>query len=304
MSVSRSHWKVCIHVATLALAAAGLGTAKPDDPARLQLEARRRVQNPRRADRWDVRVEKLSWDPRQTALVICDMWDHHTCKSAEQRVGELAPHVNQLANTLRDRGVLIIHCPSDTMEFYKDHPGRKLAEAAPKVDTKVPLQRWCARDPSREPPLPIDDSDGGCPEGGPAKASKPYPWTRENEAIEIKSGDAVTDSAEAFYLMKQRGIVNVLVLGVHENMCVLGRPFSIRQLVTQGQNVLLVRDLTDTMYNPRMKPYVDHFTGTDLVCEHIEKYWCGSITSDELLGGRRFNFKDDHRPEPDPSDQK
>ncbi|MDA7676778.1 isochorismatase family protein [bacterium] len=54
--------------------------------------------------------------------------------------------------------------------------------------------------------------------------------------------------------MKQRGITNVIILGVHTNMCVLGRPFSIRQMVYQGQNVALVRDLTDTMYNPRSSP--------------------------------------------------
>jgi hypothetical protein len=224
------------------------------------------------------------------------MWDHHWCQSAEMRVGELAPHVNDFCNALRDRGVLIIHCPSDTMNFYKDYPGRKLAQAAPKVETTVPLQRWCSRDAKRgEPPLPIDDSDGGCTEGKPAKIGPPYPWTRENPAIQIKEGDPITDNAEAFYLMKQRGITNVLVLGVHENICVMGRPFSIRQMVTQGQNVLLVRDLTDTMYNPKMPPHVDHFTGTDLVCEHIEKYWCPSITSDQVLGGSPFRFRDDKR---------
>ena len=37
----------------------------------------------------------------------------------------------------------------------------------------------------------------------------------------------------------------------HENMCVLNRPFGIRQMVYQGQNVVLMRDLTDTMYDPR-----------------------------------------------------
>jgi nicotinamidase-related amidase len=234
-------------------------------------------------------------------VVICDMWDHHWCKSAEARVGELAPRVNEFVSVLRDRGVLVIHCPSDTMNFYKDHPGRRLAQAAPKVVTPIPLQRWCSRDLKRgEPPLPIDDSDNGCAEG---KANKgpPWPWTREHEAIQIKPGDAITDNAEAFYLMKERGITNVLVLGVHENMCVLGRPFSIRQMVTQGQHVLLVRDLTDTMYNPAMSPHVDHFTGTDLVCEHIEKYWCPSITSDQVLAGQPFRFAEDKRPVPDPS---
>jgi len=276
--------------------------AKPQAGEGLRLEARHRVADGKNPEKYKAVVERVAWDPHQTCVVICDMWDHHTCKSAEERVGEMAPRVNAFCNVLRDRGALIIHCPSDTMSYYKDFPGRKLAEAAPKVETKVPLQRWCSRDLKKgEPALPIDDSDGGCPEGGPKKATKPYPWTKENAAIEIKDGDAITDSAEAFYLMKQRGITNVIVLGVHENMCVLGRPFSIRQMVTQGQNVLLVRDLTDTMYNPAMPPHVDHFTGTDLVCEHIEKYWCPSITSDQVLGGAAFRFAADKRPVPDPS---
>ena len=104
--------------------------------------------------------------------------------------------------------------------------------------------------------------------------------------------DAVTDSAEAFYLMKQRGITNVIILGVHTNMCVLGRPFSIRQMVYQGQNVALVRDLTDTMYNPRSKPFVVHTRGTKLVVEHIERYWCPTFTSNDILGGEPFQFSD------------
>ena len=33
-------------------------------------------------------------------------------------------------------------------------------------------------------------------------------------------------------------------------MCVLGRPFGIRQMVHLGKNVALMRDMTDTMYNP------------------------------------------------------
>lgn len=31
-----------------------------------------------------------------------------------------------------------------------------------------------------------------------------------------------------------------------------------------GKNVVLVRDMTYTMYNPEMPPYVSHFEGTDL----------------------------------------
>ena len=245
----------------------------------------------RKADVENPTVESASWDAQKTALVICDMWDAHWCKGATGRVAEMAPRLNALANALRAKGVLIIHCPSDTMEFYKDTPQRRLAQSAPKVETEISLQGWCRLDPAKEGPLPIDDSDGGCDDEPMCPTRKA--WSKQIDAIEIKEGDAVTDSAEAFYLMKQRGIENVLVAGVHINMCVLGRPFSIRQLVTQGQKVALVRDLTDSMYNPRKKPFVNHFEGTRLVVKHIERHWCPSLTSDQVLGGEAFRFSKD-----------
>ena len=45
-----------------------------------------------------------------------------------------------------------------------------------------------------------------------------------------------------------------------------------------------------------MKPYVSHFTGTDLIIEHIEKWVCPTITSNQLLGDEPFQFKKDTRP--------
>src|SRR3954468_23540958 len=108
----------------------------------LQLPARERHQTA--PGRFTAAQKTLTWDPQKTALVICDMWDHHTCPNSEARVGELAPRVNAFAKAARAKGVFIIHCPSDTMAFYADHPGRKLAQAAPKAASIVPLQRWCS----------------------------------------------------------------------------------------------------------------------------------------------------------------
>lgn len=237
----------------------------------------------------------MSWDSARTAIVLCDMWDTHTCPSAAARVAEMAPRMNQVVKAARARGVFIIHCPSGTMGFYKDTPQRKLAQAAPPVEPRVPLQRWCKIDLAAEAPLPIDDTDGGCDCERTWKQGDPYPWSRQNAAIEIAEGDAITDSAEAYYLMEQRGIENVIVMGVHLNMCVLGRPFAIRQLVAQGKNVVLMRDLTDTMYNPAQRPFVSHFAGTELMIGHVEKYWCPTITSTAFLGGAPFRFEGDTR---------
>jgi nicotinamidase-related amidase/type 1 glutamine amidotransferase len=261
---------------------------------KFKLNVRRRVETKPGSRRYHAITESVDWDARKTALVICDMWDKHWCAGATKRVGEMAPRMNEVVAQARRLGALVIHCPSDTLDFYKDTPARLLAQSAPAVETKRPLERWCRLDPGREGSLPIDDSDGGCDCAPQCKNYKA--WSREIAALKVEPGDAVTDSGEAYFLMRQRGIENVIVMGVHTNMCVLGRPFSIRQLVYQGMDVVLMRDMTDTMYNSRMSPFVHHCSGTDLVIEHIEKNWCPTITSVDLVGGREFRFSEDKRP--------
>ena len=114
-----------------------------------------------------VPVEKpAEWDPKQTALILCDMWDDHWCKSAARRVVELAGPLNQVVRQARERGVFIIHAPSSVTGFYKDTPQRRLAQAAPFAKTPVPLATadrwgtaWCWTDPKHERVLPIDIDD-------------------------------------------------------------------------------------------------------------------------------------------------
>jgi type 1 glutamine amidotransferase len=66
-------------------------------------------------------------------------------------------------------------------------------------------------------------------------------------------------------------------------------------MARNGKNVVLVRDLTDTMYNPQRWPFVTHHVGTDRIVEHIEKYVCPTITSVAFLGGQPFRFRTDRR---------
>ena len=84
--------------------------------------------------------------------------------------------------------------------------------------------------------------------------------------------------------MAEKKIDTLIVMGVHTNMCVLNRTFAIKQMVKWGKNVFLVRDLTDAMYNPKMKPMVTHEKGTELIIEHIEQHWCPTIESRQLAG--------------------
>ena len=166
-------------ISLLSAVLCGVASAFAQDAAPLHLAARERVETAAGSGEFREVAKTLDWNPRQTALVICDMWDTHTCPNSASRVGEMASRVNEFAKAARSRGVLIIHCPSNTMDFYKDHPGRKLAQAAPPVPTARPLEKWCYLDKDREPPLPIDDSDGGCDCERTWKKGDPYPWTRQ-----------------------------------------------------------------------------------------------------------------------------
>ena len=70
-------------------------------------------------------IKRVTWESEKTALIICDMWDDHWCKSASHRVEEMAPVLNDIVKTARAKGVFIIHAPSSVVDFYKDTPQRK-----------------------------------------------------------------------------------------------------------------------------------------------------------------------------------
>ncbi len=183
--------------------------------------------------------------------------------------------MNRVVKAARKNGVQIIHSPSETMNSYIDTSYRQKIANIPRVTPPSP-----SNIPS--PPLPIDDSDGGCDD---IPLCRPYKaWTRQHPAIEIMEPDVISDDGlEIYSFMKLRGIKNLIIMGIHTNMCILNKSFGIKQMVKWGVRCILVRDLTDAMYNPRRPPHVSHERGTELVVEYIEKYWCPSILSNDLL---------------------
>ena len=273
-----------------------------------ELNVTLRTRTPSAADPkvFDLNLKKQTWDPKQTAIIVCDMWDRHHCPTAEKRVVELCPRMNDMLESARKRGILIIHAPSSCMEAYKDHPGRKLAQSAPAAkELPIDIAKWCYKIPSEEKgEYPIDQTDScDCEKEGIAAHEKAMaaegrnpkaPWKKQNPLLTIRDEDPISDSGvEIWNLLTARGINNVMLLGVHTNMCVLGRPFGLRQMAKNGKNTALVRDLTDTMYNPEKRPHVSHFKGTELIIEHIEKYVCATITSDQIAVGSMFRFAGD-----------
>jgi len=275
--------------------------------ADLKITTQRRSESKPGSSEFTVTQRPELWVPKHTAIIVCDMWDLHHCLNAVRRVEEMAPRMNDLLVKARAEGVFIIHAPSGCMKPYEGHPARERAKAAPKAaNLPQEIGVWCKQIPAEEQGrYPIDQSDGG-EDDDPieharwadelkAKGLNPRaPWTRQYDVLKIRAEDAITDSGvETWNLLEQRGIKNVILVGVHVNMCVSGRPFGLRQLAKNGKNVVLMRDMTDSMYNPARWPFVDHYKGTALYIEHVEKYICPTVTSDQILGGKPFQFKAD-----------
>jgi len=224
---------------------------------------------------WREETVRRTIPAAQIAIIICDMWDNHWSRGAAERVEVMAPRMNEVLKAARAKGIRIIHAPSDTMTAYADAPARRRLRAAPYIAPPTEGDR-----PS--PPLPIDDSDGGSDTG---ELDEHRAWSRQHPALEIDQNvDGISDNGQEIYnYLQQHGIRQVLIMGVHTNMCILNRSFGIKQLVRWGVAVALVRDLTDTMYNPARSPYVDHDSGTQLVIGYIEKFWCPTVTSDAIV---------------------
>lgn len=249
---------------------------RPKQDGDITLTLRTRVEPFKGSGQWEDVTLTRTVPAAETAIILCDMWDRHWCRGATERCDAIAARMAPVVAAARARGVQIIHAPSECMGFYAGTPQRLRMQRAPLAQPPAPPTL------PTEPKLPIDDSDGGCDTDDAMYLA----WTRQNAKIDIGPYDGISDNGQEVYnLCRQLGIKNVIVMGVHTNMCVLGRSFAIREMTRRGLSCVLVRDLTDTMYDPKDAPKVPHDRGTELVVEHIEKYWCPSTTASELTQG-------------------
>ena len=230
----------------------------------------------------------VEWKASETAIIICDMWSDHPCKLAAVRVARMAPRMNRVIAFARDNGIAVIHAPSSGVKFYQGTPYRVRMQKAVHSKPPVEIQNWCYLNSDVEGKWPIVD-DVSRADGAVTGCDDPTPIRhddfdrRQHPDIQIIGYDGISDKGQEIYnFMEQEGRHNIVLMGVHTNMCVMGRPFGIRQQKYLGKNVVLCRDLTDALYDPRDAPYVSHARGLELVIEHIETYWCPSILGESL----------------------
>lgn len=228
---------------------------------------------------WKIKKEMSQLNPNETAIIIVDMWDRHWSTGATTRCLALADIIDATVRRAREQGALIVHAPSDTMEFYKNTDAHKRVFSALLIND-IPNVKEVA-----DYPQPIDSSDGGSDTKTIDEfALNTMVWKRQTNKIFIDdSKDIISDDGVSVYsYFRGNNIKNIIYMGVHTNMCILERSFAIKTMLSWGMNVMLCRDLTDCMYNPEKAPYVSHDEGTRLIVEYIEKFYCPTVTSDEI----------------------
>lgn len=244
---------------------------------------RRKIEVVNHYSMWKKVTSNREIPANEVALVICDMWNSSCFRCVRDRTEEFVPRIDRVVRYLRESGVVIIHEPTFTIDkFYRNTESWKRAKSIPKIGLPKPKE-------TKIQPHPIDsldslkisselDCDTGETEAGQA-------FNKQHEGIHIDhSTDFIMEDCSTMYsLMKHRSITLILLLGFHINKCILLNRIGIINMVKFGINVVLLRDLTDVAYNPRKIPYVDHDTALQLMIEYIEKFWCPTISSEELL---------------------
>lgn len=250
---------------------------------KITLSVRSREQDPNDSNSYLVKKKKLMLSPNELAIILCDLWDSDS-------PSKFAISTNEVVKIARDKGVFIIHAPSETMDYYKDTPQRKRALDAPYAQAPNIIRRR-VEESEYEPPLPgtFQHIRSGFDEKNlyvNTSLSKKT-WTKQNDAIEIAPEDAISDNGQEIYnLLEQHSIDNVVIIGGATDICIVRRSFGIRQMVYNGKNIMLCRDLTSvggSHTETRSKAYQQ-------IIEHIEKYWCPSITSQSITGNPPYQL--------------
>lgn len=234
---------------------------------------------------WKVeeKIEEIS--PSNTAFIICDVWDKHRCYSANVRSEKIIPRIAKTVEVARQRGTLIFHCPSLVIGYYKNFEAFKRME-----NELVNYKRkaFVAKTKKSPPDCPLEVGRESCETSGSKSKSvteEKLTWRRQHPDIRIDNKKDVIsiDGSLISHYLDYRNIQYVFIAGFHLNVCLLMQQFGIKSMVNLGKSMLLLRDLTDSFYNPKHAPYVSHEEGTQIAIGYVEKFWCPSLLSKDII---------------------
>ena len=138
------------------------------------------------------------------------------------------------------------------------------------------------------PPLmkidcPPPPNGGGCACGS-ERCAVNCGWDGMHPGLHIAETDLMPDTFEEVWtICKDRRITHLMYMGVHTQVCLLGKPMGLRNLKSAGMRCILARDTTDAHpgYNPATGFTPDGHTAE--VVAHFERYLAPTINMAEEL---------------------
>jgi hypothetical protein len=251
--------------AIIPASSAGTSVVAAPPPMELALQSR--------DPRGHVRVEQEKIAPARVGVVVVDMWNYHWCKTATMRVAALVPRMHKALDAARELGMTVMLCPSDVVDNYAGWPQREVIFGLPRHAVPALAHIEC-------PPPP---NGGGCA-CGRDRCTVNYGWDAMHPDLHIARDDLMPDTLQDVYsICKERGLTHLIYMGVHTQVCLLGKPMGLRNLKAAGLRCILARDLTDAHpgYDPASGFTPDRHTAE--VVEHFEKHLAPTINMAEEL---------------------
>ena len=218
-------------------------------------------------------MTRTELDPSKVGVVVVDMWNWHWCKTSTARVAALVPRMKKVLGAAHAMGMTIFWCPSDVADNYVGTPQHEAAFNADRVPLPPLAELNC-------PPAP----DGGGCTCGPERCQVNYGWDGMHPDLEMFEGDFMPNDLETLYsLCRQRGLTHLIYMGVHTQVCLLGKSIGLRNMTRAGFTCILARDLTDAhgKYDPVTGYTPDRMTAE--VVAHFERHLASTINfGDEL----------------------
>jgi nicotinamidase-related amidase len=217
---------------------------------------------------WDVDANKYSLSkvelkPAKTAIIVVDMWNYHWCMTASERVAAMVPRMNGVLETARQQGMLVIWNPSDVVTAYA---------GCPQYEKAIAVEHQKTPDKQKDISVKFTARVGSCMCGAGLPCKVNYGWDGMNPNLIIGENDLFSASTDEIYsLLSERGITDIIYMGVHTNMCVFGKPGALSKMWKAGFRCFLARDLNDafTHYNPAAAYTPDN--GTTEINENLQK---------------------------------
>lgn len=227
---------------------------------------------------WVRHKKQEEFDGSELCLILCDVWDRHWARAFTERVERKAPFLNFVTKSARDRGIQIIHAPSDCAGYYEGTNARQKVLDLP----NVPVPELNEFKPAPHP-LSIEPSHMDTGEQNDVMKNV---WRKIHHGIEIDyDRDLILENRiqEFWNIVSAYKFKKYIIMGGATNMCMLHREFALINQKKLGLESLFVKDASIAAYTPQCSPYVSFEEGQRLSVEYLEKFICPSILSEDFV---------------------